>query len=74
MTQFDDMGVQALPLFEVPGIGQGLEEDREGVVIGKNGAFIHVGVNRERDVRGVGMSKDSDEGIAGEDMGFPELG
>lgn len=68
------MGMQALPTYDVPGIGNRLQEEWEGEVVGKNGAFVHVGVDREGDLRGVGVREGSDEGVADENMGFGDLG
>lgn len=75
MSKFDDMGVHALGVFQLAGVGQGLEEKREGVVVGKDVGFLHADVNGERDMmRGLGVGEGSDEGVTSEDVGWSELG
>lgn len=74
MSKFQDMGMNALRLYRLAGVGEGLEEEREGVVVGKDGEFSHVGVEGEREERGVGVGEGSDERVENEDVGwFVEL-
>lgn len=76
MTQFYDMGMRALPLFEVPRVGQKLKKEREGEVIWKDRVGVHVGIHRERSMkkRSRGMREGSHERIANENMGSGQLG
>lgn len=46
MTHFYDLGMDALPLFEVAEVREGLENERESVVVWKNGVLVHLGVDR----------------------------
>lgn len=74
MSKFQDMCMNALRLYRLAGVGEGLEEEREGVVVGKDGEFSHVGVEGEREERGVGVGEGSDERVENEDVGwFVEL-
>ncbi|RDX69036.1 hypothetical protein CR513_51911, partial [Mucuna pruriens] len=50
------MGVDALRL----GVREGLEEGREGEVVGEDGVAAHVGVDGQS---GFGLGKGSDEGV-----------
>lgn len=43
MACFSGMGLHCLAMFEVSEVRQGLENEREGVVIGRNGSFVHLG-------------------------------
>lgn len=61
-------------MFKITEVRQGLEEEREGVVIRSNRVFVHVGVYRKRSVRDVGVREGSDESVANENMGSVELG
>jgi len=63
-----------LALFKITEVRQGLEEEREGVVIRSNRVSVHVGVYRKRSVRDVGVREGSDESVANENMGSVELG
>lgn len=74
MANFDNVGMHAEPLSELPRVGQGLEEEREGEIIGMDGVFAHVGIHRERNVRDAGEREGSDENVADEDMGSREVG
>lgn len=74
MTKFDDMGMHAKAMSELPRVGQGLEEEREGEVIGMDGVPAHVSIHRERNARCAGESEGSDESVADEDMGSREVG
>lgn len=49
-------------------IGQGLEKEREGVVVGHNGGVSHVGIQRERKMWGFRVGEGSNEGIVNEDV------
>lgn len=61
-------------MFKITEVRQGLEEEREGVVIRRNRVSVHVGVYRKRSVRDVGVREGSDESVANENMGSVELG
>lgn len=68
------MGMYALAFNEALKVSQGLEKEREGEVVGKNGVAMHVGVNRERGVGGVVVREGPNEGVADEDMGLGVMG
>ena len=53
-------------MFKIAEVRQGLEEEREGVVIRNNRVSFHVGVYRKRGVRDVGMREGSDQSVANE--------
>ena len=74
VAEFEDVGVDALRLGDLAGVGEGLEEGREGEVVGEEGVAAHVGVDEERGVRGMGLGEDSDEGVEGVDVGVGEEG
>lgn len=72
MSQFYNMGMHALPLLEVPKVGQRFKKEREGEVVWKDGVCVHVSVYREwgmRRSRSRGMREGSNERIANENMG-----
>lgn len=68
------MGMHALAFPEALKVSEGLEKEREGEVVRKNGVAMHAGVNRERGVGGVVVRKGPNEGVADEDMGLGEMG
>lgn len=74
MANFHNVAMHAEPPSELPRVGEGLEEEREGEVIGTDGVLAHVGIHPERNVRGAGQRKGSDESVADEDMGPREVG
>jgi len=45
VAEFENVGVDAAGLGEVAGAGEGLEERREGEVVGENVVAAHVGVD-----------------------------
>lgn len=45
VAEFEDVGVEAGGLGDVVGVGEGLEERREGEVVGENVVAAHVGVD-----------------------------
>lgn len=44
VTEFDDVGEDALGLKVLARIGEGFEEEREGEVVGEDVGAVHVGV------------------------------
>lgn len=74
MTQLYDVAMYALALFKLTEVGQGLEEEREGVIVRNNRLSVHAGVNKERVVRDARVSKGSNESVANENMGSGKLG
>lgn len=73
MACFDDMGLYCLAMFEVSEVREGLENEREGVVIGRDGGLVHLGVDLDGVVVQLGMGEGPDEIVANEDMGSVEL-
>lgn len=63
-------------MVKITEVRQGLEEEREGVVIRSNRVSVGVGVGvyRMRSVRDVGVREGSNESVANENMGSVELG
>lgn len=54
------MGMNRLTTSKVVGISQGFKKEREGVIVGKNGVFDHVGVNGNWGMEDFGMGEGSD--------------
>lgn len=73
MARFDDMGLYCLAMFEVSEVREGLENEREGVVIGRDGGLVHLGVDLDGVLVQLGMGEGPDEIVANEDMGSEEL-
>lgn len=73
MACFDDMGLYCLAMFEVSEVREGLENEREGVVIGRDGGLVHLGVDLDGVLVQLGMGEGPDEIVANEDMGSVEL-
>lgn len=73
MACFDDMGLYCLAMFEVSEVREGLENEREGVVIGRDGGLVHLGVDLNGVLVQLGMGEGPDEIVANEDMGSVEL-
>lgn len=71
VAEFEDVGVDALRLGDLAGVGEGLEEGREGEVVGEDGVEAHAGVDEERVVWSLvlGMGEGSDEGVEGVNVG-----
>lgn len=59
-------------MFKITEVRQGLEEEREGVVIRSNRVSLHAGVYRKRGVRDVGVREGSDQSVENENMGSKE--
>lgn len=49
-----------LSTHKVVEISQGFEKERKGVIIGKNGVSVHVGVNGKRGMGDFGVREGSD--------------
>lgn len=72
VAEFEDVGMDGLRLSEVLGGGEGLEEEREGVVVGEDGVAVHVGEDGEWGegvMVVVGVGEGSDEGVEDENVG-----
>lgn len=69
MTKFYDMGMYAFAQLKFTEVRQGLEEEREGIVIRKGRVSVHVAVYGERGMRDVGVRKGSNNCVAYENMG-----
>lgn len=72
MTGANDMGVQGLAAGEEAQVGEGLEQEGESEVVGRDAGPAHVAIDEEGGCGGgwgVGAGEGHDEGVAGEDMG-----